>query len=391
MLTTVLEAVAEDAAIRAQVELQPAGGPGSKVFPPTYSGQDNNWAYSTEKRRLEDGNVRECVLLDSVQSQANRMENAILEATEAGKISLPVIQTDLSDAADDVGVVTVFDAPHRIADALFRESNHNGTPFRKTEYGQALVESSMDDASDLYRVCPTALLFGVWDSTGERGGSGTKFPRAITSEIVGVGIERGLNPGGRVSPVDISGTDERLYKTESGQLTHDEDEAVDPGDPLSPSDANLGNVTPSPYDKYGNKEPGGVTMDYAELTAVISLSGLRRLSFGNGAHDSEREDVARATLAALGLLGIAEQFKFGYALRSRCNLVPQDDLTFELVRRNGDVVQLELSPTDCVDLFNQLQAEAAEYDLDWAFDRLSLEPTDGLVREIELSRNQITE
>jgi CRISPR-associated protein Csb1 len=49
------------AAIRRITEYQPAGGTGDKVFPPTYEGGQ----YATEKR-LIDGAVVDCVLLDSV-------------------------------------------------------------------------------------------------------------------------------------------------------------------------------------------------------------------------------------------------------------------------------------------------------------------------------------
>ena len=59
------------AALRCRTRLQPAGGEGDKVFPPTYAGA----VYAIEKRRVpgKDEPVW-CVCLDSVQSQANRME-----------------------------------------------------------------------------------------------------------------------------------------------------------------------------------------------------------------------------------------------------------------------------------------------------------------------------
>ncbi|MGC8625834.1 MAG: type I-U CRISPR-associated protein Cas7, partial [Phycisphaerae bacterium] len=71
-LEILTEAVKNAAALRCITELQPAGGPGDKVFPPTYMGG----VYATETR-LIDGRRMPCVLLDSVQSQANRMELAL--------------------------------------------------------------------------------------------------------------------------------------------------------------------------------------------------------------------------------------------------------------------------------------------------------------------------
>src|SRR5262245_30383376 len=62
-----------------------------KVFPPTYEGGK----YATETRRIGEETV-ECVLLDSVPSQANRMEFALQEAYESGEFDLPVISADFT-------------------------------------------------------------------------------------------------------------------------------------------------------------------------------------------------------------------------------------------------------------------------------------------------------
>src|SRR6266568_9101921 len=63
------------AAFRCRMKLRPIGDDGDKVFPPTYAGG----VYAVEDRRI-DGRVVRCVLLDSVQSQANRMEELLLDA-----------------------------------------------------------------------------------------------------------------------------------------------------------------------------------------------------------------------------------------------------------------------------------------------------------------------
>src|SRR5262249_34669710 len=77
-------------AVRVVTRLGPAGGPGDKIFPPTYEGGK----YATEKRRIN-GQEVETVLLDSVQSQANRMELALLEAFRNGQCEIPVIQVKI--------------------------------------------------------------------------------------------------------------------------------------------------------------------------------------------------------------------------------------------------------------------------------------------------------
>jgi CRISPR-associated protein Csb1 len=82
------------AAFRCRRRLQPAGGEGDKVFPPTFAGA----VYAVEQRRIPGRNQSvTCVLLDSVQSQANRMELALQEALDAGKIKGPVLTVDFTN------------------------------------------------------------------------------------------------------------------------------------------------------------------------------------------------------------------------------------------------------------------------------------------------------
>jgi len=70
------------AGFRAITKLRPLGGPGDKVFPPTFgetivvkleNGEEVRTKYAVERRRIN-GQSQLCVLIDSVASQANRME-----------------------------------------------------------------------------------------------------------------------------------------------------------------------------------------------------------------------------------------------------------------------------------------------------------------------------
>src|SRR5438874_11406946 len=93
-LTDLQKAVASAAAFRCRRYLQPAGGEGDKVFPPTFAGA----VYALEQRHVR-GREQPvtCVLLDSVQSQANRMELALQEALDAARIKIPVLVVDFTD------------------------------------------------------------------------------------------------------------------------------------------------------------------------------------------------------------------------------------------------------------------------------------------------------
>lgn len=92
-------AVAGDAvALRSRITLQPAGGDGDKVFPPSYAVDGRaDHKYAVEERQLGDGGVYTTVLLDSVASQANRAELALLEGWEHGELKFPVPYVDFSE------------------------------------------------------------------------------------------------------------------------------------------------------------------------------------------------------------------------------------------------------------------------------------------------------
>ncbi|RIK73874.1 MAG: type I-U CRISPR-associated protein Cas7 [Planctomycetota bacterium] len=223
------------AAIRCRTVLQPAAGAGTKVFPPTHAGG----VYATEQRRLpvegKPGETRvvECVLLDSVQSQANRIEDALQQAIDDGRLSMPLIVVEFGDAVGDVQRVTSLQAPHRAADAILRDSltkekddKGKPLPFRKSQIGDAITNSSLGNAIGLYRYCPHALFLGVWDSTGPKGGLGAKFARALVSEIVGVDAAYGVRTGSRIDPLQIAKQAGPLFRRPDGTWTLDATEAV---------------------------------------------------------------------------------------------------------------------------------------------------------------------
>ena len=55
----------------------------------------------------------------------------------------------------------------------------------------------------MYRYAPTCLLFGMWDSTGPKGGLGSKFQRSYVSEIVGFDAQVGKKVRSRIDPLQI--------------------------------------------------------------------------------------------------------------------------------------------------------------------------------------------
>ena len=119
----------------------------------------------------------------------------------------PVLSVDFSadPALSDIGSITALQAPHRIADAILRDATDatGKVLFRDTAEGKAFTDASTRNATAVLALCPTALVFGVWDSTGPKGGMGAKFQRALSSEIVGVNARAGAKVGSRIDPLAI--------------------------------------------------------------------------------------------------------------------------------------------------------------------------------------------
>ena len=107
-LINLLESAIQEgkSAIRGNLKLMPGGGDSDKVFPSTYEGG----LYAMEQRLIE-GVEETTVLLDSVQSQANRMEQALLNATRDGKIQIPLLTVNFVNYS----AVTSLDAPQGTA------------------------------------------------------------------------------------------------------------------------------------------------------------------------------------------------------------------------------------------------------------------------------------
>ena len=345
------DAVAGDAvAVRSRVTLQPAGGEGDKVFPPSYAVESRaEHKYAVEERQVGDGDsVSTTVLLDSVASQANRAELALLEGWERGELLFPVPYVDFSDdgGVTDYDKLTVLEAPHRLADAIFRDSLLDGTLFRLSDVGRAITDATPRNATDLYRYSPTSLLFGMWDSTGPKGGLGSKFQRAYVSEVVGFDAKVGNKVGSRIDPLQIEkvAPEDRVFNsTDPNEVWTDDAGAAErdtkgnpapasrgsaSGEAGQPSKINHGNIVPSI-----DTQAGGVTISSALQTTVISFAALRRLRFKGV--DRTVETAARAAIAALGVAAVAYQHETDYDLRSRCLLLPTHPPRLELLRRDG--------------------------------------------------------
>ena len=400
--------VAEGAALRRRQRLQPVGGPGDKIFPPTYPGEGRNAPprHVYERRRL-DGRDVWCVLIDSVQSQANRLEECLLEVirdneklSDDKKLQIPYVEVDFSNAQlDGITRITSLDAPHRVYDAIFRDSmlkeesqeGENGQPFMESEVGKRLAKASAEDASALLEISPTALLFGAWHSTGQGGGLGAKFARCLVSEIMGIDVPvdelvnqrtgeinartAGRRTGSRIDPLGVLRKVD-VFKGESGWSTTEEG-AGGNAKQVRPSEINHGNIVPS-------VQILGVTCDHAEHTFVLSFAALRRLRFGG----PEKDAAGRNLLAALGLVALTEQDARGYALRSRCDLVCDSRTPLELVCPDGAAKPIEIDREAARELYKEaVKTAKKDAGFELSAEPRRLKPQDKLVDIVRQSQN----
>lgn len=378
-------------ALRSIMSLQPADGDGGKVFPPTYAVANTaEHKYAVEERQIGD-RVSTTVLLDSVASQANRAELALLEGWEADELAFPVPFVDFSgeEGVADVGRLTVLEAPHRLADAIFRDSLLDGTLFRLSDVGKAITDAQPRNAAAMFRYAPTGLLFGQWDSTGPKGGLGAKFQRAYVSEVVGLDAKIGTKVGSRIDPLQIERSAAVVYEhadPEQRWTLERDQAAVEKGKPKMagsdgrPAEINHGNIAPS-IDGLA----GGVTISTARQTTVISFAALRRLKFVDVTR--EAAVAARSAVAALGVAAIAYGYEMDLDLRSRCLLVPEHPLSAELVLRDGSEPQaVGIGRARSAELVARAAREAAAAGLGWATDEIRLVPAPKLVELLRRSR-----
>lgn len=390
------------AAFRAVTELQPVGGDGDKLFPPTYEG-----SVYAEETRVMDGKAEHCVLLDSVQSQANRLELALLDGYRSGKLKFPLVQVDFAKtAAAEVGMVTALEAPHRVFDALFLACTLNekgGTvPFRPRKrgqtgasvYGQRLELASAANATALFEICPTALVFGAWDSHGARGGLGEKFQRALVSEIIGIGIEKGKRPASRIDSVIRTTKDLPVVELEDGSWRLAGEGATNT---MKLSEVGLGNVTPSLVNpKTKELNHGGVTARVARQITVLSLPALRRLRFPVTKNDQTQQSddidlAARTVLCALGLASVAWQWRVGFSLRSRCDLYSKGtELSIEQVG-GPHAGPFTLTPDVAASLLDEAVQDAIALGFSWSPLPITLMPSPDLAEVVRRSRDLAAE
>jgi CRISPR-associated protein Csb1 len=190
------------AAIVLKQWLKPVGD--RVIFPPTYANPKENdppvynidhfgetsslgkrferfkktHAYMTSER-VEEGKIHSVCVVDSIPSQANRIEPAFARLVDDdGKPVrlVPAVKVTAKIENEVLELDLLVDAGHRIADAMLRY-----TSIADDVSSAILARKRRDrpDSTPLAKLAPTSLIFGMWDSQA----TGVKIPRLINSII----------------------------------------------------------------------------------------------------------------------------------------------------------------------------------------------------------------
>jgi len=293
-----------------------------------------------------------------------------------------VIEVDLSETATfrkPLANLTSLEVPHRLADAILRDSVlKGGIRFQASKYATSWSRANLWNATPVYSLCPTALLFGMWGSPDKPGGLGAKFERAYVSEIVAVDVTQPeMRRGFRIDPLEARNKI-ALRQTPDGFKIAEGKEK----DTLKPSELNHGNIL------FESKN-SGVRCEYAEQTTVISLGAMRKLRFPDVVTQDPKRDLAgRTVLAALGLCAAVLASERGTSLRSRCHLWPEAPRQWELLEKPGQSPRVfSATGESTIALLKEAVAAAKVVGLVWMEEKLMLTPSPELMELIKRSQD----
>lgn len=298
---------------------------GRTVYPASYAagegGKDKGPRYCiTELRNGE--NV--CVV-DSLPSQANRIEQAWAnEATYASLFPKVTVEAKLADGSTSQR--SIMELGHRAADGAVLASD---LAEHATKAMRDLVASPASPVA-LARLSPSSLLMGLWDS--RRNSTHLKLPRAFSATIEATNVAERVRHAQYNSAWHAVTLDKELQDAMKGM------KASEIGLDGAPAGDGLGGV-----------EVYGQIRRQAWLSAVPLRSNLalRGTRPENAAHALAAEYVA-----AMGLLALT--MPPSPWLRSGCNLLPEGEAILQLVSRDGNAQSVMLDHEDVLEALRSL-------------------------------------
>jgi CRISPR-associated protein Csb1 len=161
------------AAIVLREYLSPVEGKDAVFFPPTFAAAENAREFPGGYNINDIGNGENACLIDTVGSQANRIEPMFAAGEYSALVPQLVVETGSKK-------VNILEAGHRAGDAIVRCTELQEVLRRAF---QSLKEG---DAVPLAKVAPTSLVFGVWDSRDTQ----AKAPRLLAATITAFNVSK---------------------------------------------------------------------------------------------------------------------------------------------------------------------------------------------------------
>ncbi len=294
------------AALVIREHLEPVEGPDGVLFPATYAAAEDKKVFPGGYNIDPPEGEKNVCLVDSVGSQANRIEPMFAKPDYAHLV--PQLLVKAGEKA-----VSILEAGHRAGDAIVR-----CTELQKVLRG-AFEAVLKGDAEPMAKIAPTSLVFGVWDSRDTQ----AKLPRLIASTVRAFDVKR-LKRSAQYNPSTDYIGEKLLEETTDKAL---KDSYAERGFVHVPATGTHGGVIAT----------GGVRRD-----ATFSLAALRLLAVGS---DSEKTLALRRYI--LGLSLVAFTSNAATYLRQGCNLVPSEKpREFNLVHSDGTREPQSLKPAD---------------------------------------------
>jgi CRISPR-associated protein Csb1 len=267
--------------------LIPAEGSDGVLFPATFAAGDGfPGGYNIDG----DPNGTNVCLIDSVGSQANRMEP--LFAQEKYKRLVPQIIVKAGNKE-----VNLLHAGHRSGDAIVRCSELQQTL-------QAAFKAILGgDAEPLAKIAPTSLVFGVWDSRDTQ----VRMPRLVASTIRAFNVRKLTRHAQFIPAVD--------YVAE-GILEEPEDLKDSEGKIKGKHPFAQRGFTHIPVTKYESTHGGVLATGGIRRDATLALAALRLIFAGK---DTQKTITLRRYV--LGLALTAFTYNSAAYLRQGCLLV----------------------------------------------------------------------
>lgn len=160
------DSAAAPAAVVLREYLSPVEGKDGVFFPPTFAAAENSKEFAGGYNINDLGNGENVCLIDSVGSQANRIEPMFSEAEYASLVPQLVVEAGTKK-------ISILEAGHRAGDAIVRCTE------LKDALQKAFDALKKGNAVPLAKLAPTSLVFGVWDSRDTQ----AKAPRLLAATV----------------------------------------------------------------------------------------------------------------------------------------------------------------------------------------------------------------